>query len=65
FKLIQKIGSVAQDEMDRTFNNGLGMILIVGKKQADAVIRTIAGIGEKCFVIGEIHNGARGATIHA
>ena len=65
FKLIQKIGGVAQDEMDRTFNNGLGMILIVGKKQADAVMHTIAGIGEKCFVIGEIRSGARGATIRA
>ena len=51
--------------MDRTFNNGLGMVLIVGKKQADAVMRTIAGIGEKCFVIGEIRSGARGATIRA
>jgi phosphoribosylformylglycinamidine cyclo-ligase len=60
-----KIGGVAQDEMDRTFNNGLGMIFIVGKKQADAVMHTIAGIGEKCFVIGEILSGARGATIRA
>ena len=65
FELIQKIGGVAQDEMDRTFNNGLGMILIVGKKQADAVMRTITGIGERCFVIGEIRKGARGATIRA
>ena len=65
FRLIQRIGGVAQNEMDRTFNNGLGMILIVGKKQADAVMRTIAGIGEKCFIIGEIRNGARDVTIRA
>ncbi len=51
--------------MDRTFNNGLGMILIVGKKQADAVMRTIAGISERCFIIGEIRNGARDETIRA
>ena len=41
------------------------MILIVGKKQADAVMRTIAGIGEKCLIIGEIRNGVRDVTIRA
>ena len=36
--------------MDRTFNNGLGMILVVGKKQADAVVHAIAKrIGERVF----------------
>ena len=29
--------AVSQDEMDRTFNNGLGMILVVGSKHADGV----------------------------
>ena len=65
FKLIQKIGTVSQDEMDRTFNNGLGMILIVGKRQADGVLRAVTQSGEKCYVIGEIRNGARGATIRS
>jgi phosphoribosylformylglycinamidine cyclo-ligase len=65
FNLIQEIGAVAQDEMDRTFNNGLGMILIVGKKQADAVMQAITKIGEKCYVVGELRNGAQGATIRA
>jgi phosphoribosylformylglycinamidine cyclo-ligase len=65
FKLIQTIGAVARDEMDRTFNNGLGMILVVGKQQADGVIRLLKTMGEKCFVIGEIRSGARGATIRS
>jgi phosphoribosylformylglycinamidine cyclo-ligase len=51
--------------MDSTFNNGLGMILVVGKRQADRVMRTLTGMGEKAFVVGEIRRGARGATIRS
>jgi phosphoribosylformylglycinamidine cyclo-ligase len=65
FTLIQKTGAIAQDEMDRTFNNGLGMILVVGKKQADGVARTLKEIGEKFYIIGEIRNGTRSATIRS
>ena len=63
FKLIQKIGAVEQDEMDRTFNNGLGLILVVGAKQADGVRRTLNQMGEQTFVIGDIRDGARAARI--
>jgi phosphoribosylformylglycinamidine cyclo-ligase len=63
FTLIQKIGAIAPDEMDRTFNNGLGMILVVGKKQADGVGRRLKKMGEKFCIVGEIRNGATAATI--
>ncbi len=62
FDLIQEVGRVAQAEMDRTFNNGLGMILVVGKKAADGALRTLKRINEKSFVIGEIRRGTRGAS---
>jgi phosphoribosylformylglycinamidine cyclo-ligase len=65
FNLIQKIGGVAQREMDRTFNNGLGMIFVVGKKNADSITQTLKTIGEKFFIVGEIQNGPRGATIRS
>jgi phosphoribosylformylglycinamidine cyclo-ligase len=65
FNLIQKIGGVAQREMDSTFNNGLGMILVVGKKNADSITQTLKKIGEKFFIVGEIQNGPRGATIRS
>jgi phosphoribosylformylglycinamidine cyclo-ligase len=61
FDLIQKIGRVSQGEMDRTFNNGLGLILVVGRKCADSVRRTLGRMGEPSFVIGEIRSGARAA----
>lgn len=65
FPLIQKLGGVAQDEMDRTFNNGLGMILVVGKKDADRALAMVKSMREAAFIVGEIRNGARGATIRS
>jgi phosphoribosylformylglycinamidine cyclo-ligase len=63
FGLIQQIGAVAQSEMDATFNNGLGMILVVGKKRADGVLGALRAMHEPAFVIGEIRKGTRGATL--
>ena len=65
FALIQTIGAVTQAEMDSTFNSGLGMILVVGKAQTDGVLRTLKRMGEKAFVVGEIRQGARGASIRS
>jgi phosphoribosylformylglycinamidine cyclo-ligase len=63
FELIRKIGAIAQPEMERTFNNGLGLILVVAKKDVDGAQRVLERIGERSFVIGEIRSGARGAQI--
>ena len=63
FDLIQKIGRIRQDEMDRTFNNGFGLILVVGRKHADGARQTLEKMGERPFLIGEIRNGARAACI--
>ncbi|HET9917278.1 MAG TPA: phosphoribosylformylglycinamidine cyclo-ligase [Candidatus Binatia bacterium] len=63
FRLIQKIGAVAQTEMDATFNMGLGMILVVAKKDADRVVGALKRLRERCFVIGEIRQGSKGAII--
>jgi phosphoribosylformylglycinamidine cyclo-ligase len=65
FRMIQKIGAIAQDEMDRTFNNGLGMILVVGKKHTDRVLQAVSQLGERCYVIGEIRKGTRSAIIRS
>jgi phosphoribosylformylglycinamidine cyclo-ligase len=62
FDLIQKIGRVSRDEMDRTFNNGLGMILVVGQRQVNGVISTLKKLRERYFIIGEIQKGKRQVT---
>jgi phosphoribosylformylglycinamidine cyclo-ligase len=63
FDLIQRTGRISQAEMDRTFNNGLGMILVVGREHADGVMQSIKRSREKCYVIGEILKGERGTVI--
>ena len=63
FGLIQRLGGVAQREMDQTFNNGLGMILVVRKTDTDRVLRTLNRRNEPAMVIGEIRNGSRGVTL--
>jgi phosphoribosylformylglycinamidine cyclo-ligase len=51
--------------MDRTFNNGIGMILVVGARQGDRVQAALKRMGEASFIVGEVRNGARGARIRS
>jgi phosphoribosylaminoimidazole (AIR) synthetase len=48
--------------MDRTFNNGLGMIWVIGKTHVDAVTRALHKMGEPHFLIGDIRKGDRGVS---
>lgn len=54
FEMIQHIGNVPYDDMIRTFNLGVGMILIVDKKDVDRTIRILKSKKEKPFVVGEV-----------
>jgi phosphoribosylformylglycinamidine cyclo-ligase len=65
FDLIRRIGRVAPDEMERTFNNGLGMILVVDPRRADAVRGALKEMREPCYVIGEVRKGSRGVSFVA
>jgi phosphoribosylformylglycinamidine cyclo-ligase len=62
FGLIQKLGAVAQTEMDRAFNNGIGMVAIVGARHADATLAFLKRRRQPASIIGEIRRGARGVT---
>jgi phosphoribosylformylglycinamidine cyclo-ligase len=63
FELIRRFGSISRAEMDRTFNNGIGMILVVGKNDLGGVERALKKMAERYAVIGEIRKGERGAQI--
>jgi len=63
FELIRRFGSVSQAEMDRTFNNGIGMILVVGKNEVGRVERALKKLAEPYALIGEIRKGDRGAQL--
>ena len=62
FDLTQRFGGVSQAEMDRAFNNGLGIILVVGKGEVEEIGRTLKKMGEKYYLIGEVKKGERGVT---
>lgn len=57
FKLLQKKSGVDDAEMYRAFNMGIGMVVVVPKKQVEAVIKKATKLGEKAFHIGEITKG--------
>ncbi len=54
FNWLQEKGNIEQTEMYRTFNCGIGMVLIVENDQAQAVIDRLSELGEKAFQIGLI-----------
>ena len=63
FNLIARLGKIEQSEMDRTFNNGLGMVAIVAPGEADAIVKYLRLRKQRAFIIGEVARGARGVTI--
>ena len=54
FKWLAREGGVAQNEMLRTFNCGIGMIAIASPKDAAAVTQAFTKAGEKAVAIGEV-----------
>jgi len=54
FPFLQEKGNIPEDEMLRTFNNGIGMILIVKTKENEEILARLNSLGEKAFIIGEI-----------
>jgi phosphoribosylaminoimidazole synthetase len=54
FKLIKKIGKVSDEEMYRTFNCGIGMVLVIDKKDVDEIKQILEANGEEVFEIGEL-----------
>lgn len=59
FDLIREIGNVAADEMYRTFNMGIGFVLVVPSDEADAVTDHLRAQGEQVFRIGQTADGPR------
>jgi len=54
FKIIQHVGQVPEEDMRRTFNLGIGLILIVDCKKADSIISSLKKLKEKPFIVGEV-----------
>ncbi len=54
FRWMAQTGGMEEAEMLKTFNCGLGMILVVAEKEADALTELLAGLGEDVARIGRI-----------
>jgi phosphoribosylformylglycinamidine cyclo-ligase len=65
FDRLQQWGSVPRAEMFSTFNMGLGMVVIVSKADAGAVLELLKGRGVEAWEVGAIERGAAGAEAEA
>jgi phosphoribosylformylglycinamidine cyclo-ligase len=54
FEWLQRQGNIADAEMARTFNCGIGMTLVVGREDADKALATLAAHGVQAYAIGNI-----------
>jgi len=59
FPLLQEIGDVARDEMFRTFNMGIGMVVVTDPRSATGILRSLTRLGQPAWRIGEIEKGAQ------
>ena len=59
FEHLQQLGNVPQDEMFRTFNMGLGMLLVVPSKKFKKAQTVLERAGEKAYTVGRIVKGDR------
>jgi len=54
FTFLQQTGKITDEEMMRTFNNGIGLIAVVPENAAQDILERLSAMKEKGFVIGEI-----------
>ncbi|MGC4063753.1 MAG: phosphoribosylformylglycinamidine cyclo-ligase [Polyangiaceae bacterium] len=54
FDVIRKAGPVEHDEMLRTFNMGIGLVVVVDDAKADTATRTLTSLGERVHNLGTI-----------
>jgi phosphoribosylformylglycinamidine cyclo-ligase len=63
FEWLQRQGQVADAEMYRVFNCGIGMTVHLRPGNADRAIAILRDMGQEALVIGEVRAGARGVVI--
>jgi len=62
FAWLQATAGIDDHEMNRTFNNGIGMVVVVAAHQASACAEALTAAGEKVFTIGSIVTRSEGAA---
>lgn len=62
FNLLKKVGNISHDDLYRTFNMGIGMVVIVAEEDAEEALRLSASLGEQAYRIGRVTEGSRVVT---
>jgi phosphoribosylformylglycinamidine cyclo-ligase len=63
FNLMQRIGNIEQAEMYRTFNMGLGMIVVCAPENVSEIKAGVISAGGECYEVGAVVKGAREVII--
>ncbi len=63
FQLIQELGAVPDPEMYRTFNMGIGYIIIADRLQASEIVTELTSAGETAGIIGDVFRGVHEVDI--
>ena len=62
FTFLQEAGKLSAQEMNRTFNNGIGMVIVTPEAAAESVIDFLTAMKEKAHIIGDIAERKKGAN---
>jgi len=54
FSFLQEKGDIPEDDMWRVFNNGIGMVIVVGKEYVQDVLQRLTALQETAYILGEI-----------
>lgn len=57
FDLLQSKGGITNNDMFRTFNMGVGMVIVVSADQAEETLKVAAELGEEAYRIGQVTEG--------
>lgn len=64
FRWLAREGQIAPEEMLRTFNCGIGMVVCVPPEQENDAVNCLRELGETVFSLGEIVTGEGSASVH-
>ncbi len=54
FTLLQEKGRIPEKEMWQVFNNGIGMVMVVGEEYVTEIVQRLTALGESAYIMGEI-----------
>jgi len=63
FDLVQSAGDISEEEMRRTFNLGVGLVVVVTPAGADSVTRALESTGETVFRLGDVVASDEGGVL--